>query len=175
MEDVDWTPKGGDGASTDGPSDVLIDDAIATFVKVAAATAIEAHEVAQIAWSGFVERVGDIYNPYAVYVHGGILMTAIAVRAYCGDLNPTGPPSSGIDVMTVARKATTGEFVDLDAANVAGEVISHACAWEWEKVNDLMATKVEEAPDSDFLQEMGDVLTQVFIGVSGIGNGLKQS
>lgn len=173
MDDVDWTPKGGDGATAADPTDIEVDDAISTFVKIATATAMEAHETAQTIWESFCDRNGDEYDPYALYVHGGILSTALAVRTYCGDPNPAGPPTGEIDVMTVARSASTGEFVDLEAAELAGTIIGYACNWEFEKINTLMAAKVEASTDSEFLKEMGDVLTQVFIGVSGIGS-LKQ-
>lgn len=171
MPDVDWTPKGGDGASINRPTDAEIDDGIATFIKMAAFLDKGETKGAEVTWSEFCDRVSERLNPYALFVHGGIFCTAVAVRAYSGDPDPTGPPSGEIELMTVARNSDTGDFVDLDAADVAGTVIGYACNWEWDKVNELMSSKVESLTDNEFLWDLGAVLTTVFIGVNGLGNG----
>lgn len=170
MEGVDFTPKGSDGASTsDMPTNTDIDDGIATFVKMAALVDKDELSAAELTWSEFADRVGDRLNAYALFVHGGIFCTAVAVRAYSGDPDPMGPPTGEMDILTVARNATNGEFLDLDAATVAGTVIAYACNWEWDKVNELMQSRVQNPNGNEFLWDLGAVLTTVFIGVNGLG------
>lgn len=172
MSNVNWTPKGGDGASTNNtPNDTDIDCGIATFVKMAALVDKKELAAAEATWSEFVDRIGERLNAYALFVHGGIFCTAVAVRAYSGDPDPMGPPTGEMDILAVARNAETDEFLDLDAATVAGTVIAYACNWEWDKVNELMSSKVDNSNGNEFLWDLSIVLTSIFIGVNGLGNG----
>lgn len=171
MEVIDWTPKGGDGASSADESEIVrqVDDAVAVFYAMAKAIVDGEIELARVTWERFVDRVADTTSPYGLFVQAGIITTAVAIRAYGGDPDPAGPPSSEVQLLAVARSRATGEIVDMDEADLAATVVGLACNWEWDKLNELMLSTVEQGlADTDFLQNLGSVLMTMFVGVGGL-------
>lgn len=179
MERIDWSPKGGDGASTDQPdgteskddypTDAQIDDAVSVFVTISRAIAHGETQLARVTWEGFTYRIGRFFNPVAMFVQAGIITTARAVRASAGDPEPDGPPTGEYSLTMLACDAETGELLDREEITIAEALIAHGCNWDWEKINQELNAHVEGKPsDNEFFLTIAAVLIAVFIGVGGL-------
>lgn len=181
MPHVDWSPKGGDGAfaeesgaikNEDGmPTDAQIDDAVAVFVTIAGAVVNEEMELAAVIWQGFCYRLGSQFDPFAMFVHAGIISAATAIRVLCGDPDPEGPPSGDTSLLALATDRDTGEPVEMEEIELAATLIGHACNWEWDKVSEAVQAKTEDMEDvahAEFLRSLGAALMSMFVGVGGL-------
>lgn len=166
MESVSFTPKGGDGANAEDQYHIA--EAIETFRAMAAAIVDDQSELASVLWEHFVLRVGDDVNPFGAFVQAGIITTATAIRTLAGDKNPSGPPTMNVEITAVVWDRVDNTVVEMEEADVAAAVISHACNWEWDKLNELMSSKVEGMTDDSFLQQLGIVIMSMFVGVGGL-------
>lgn len=167
MSGFDLTPQGDDGESIEDSRYMQL--AIGAFKGMVLAVDQDDTAMAHAIWQDMVEQVAGSVHPHGLLIQVALMFNAFLLRNMAGDPSPTSPPHGHLTVTVVGWNKETETLVDNPLADFAANAIVRAANWEWDKLNDLLESGINEASDRDqFLHDLAALLMSMFIGVGGI-------